>query len=142
MILEIGGNDLLGEVDAARFGRDLNQLLMAIRPKAHSIVMLELRFFNPVLGNWHLNTSLATFIANALSVAATSFLTMPLFVRWFAWWLFPKAESAANSTLKGVALVELEKLDEGCRCLNKSFYSGYDEADGYLKEYCYSSGEN
>ena len=43
---------------------------------------------------------------------------------------------------KGVALVELEKLDEGCRCLNKSFYSGYDEADGYLKEYCYSSGEN
>ena len=32
---------------------------------------------------------LATFIGNALSVAATSFITMPLFVRWFGWWLFP-----------------------------------------------------
>ena len=45
VILEIGGNDLLGEVGAARFRSDLNKLLMAIRPKAHSIVMLELPLF-------------------------------------------------------------------------------------------------
>lgn len=38
---------------------------------------------------------------------------------------------------KGVALIEKKKLDEGCRCLNKAFYLGYDEAADYLKEYCY-----
>ena len=38
---------------------------------------------------------------------------------------------------KGVALIEQKKLDEGCRCLNKAFYLGYDDAADYLKEYCY-----
>jgi tetratricopeptide (TPR) repeat protein len=38
---------------------------------------------------------------------------------------------------KGVALIELEKTDEGCKCLNHAFYSGMDEAGDYLKEYCY-----
>jgi len=39
---------------------------------------------------------------------------------------------------KGVALVEWKKLDEGCRCLNKAFYAGYDDAGDYLTEYCYT----
>jgi len=38
---------------------------------------------------------------------------------------------------KGVALVETGKTDEGCRCLNKAFYAGVDEAGGYLQEFCY-----
>lgn len=38
---------------------------------------------------------------------------------------------------KGIALVELEKVDEGCRFLRKAFYSGLDDASGYLKEYCF-----
>ncbi len=38
---------------------------------------------------------------------------------------------------KGVALIELKKIDEGCSCLNRAFYSGMDEAADYLKEYCY-----
>jgi tetratricopeptide (TPR) repeat protein len=38
---------------------------------------------------------------------------------------------------KGIALVELKKTDEGCRCLNRAFYSGMDDAGDYLKEYCY-----
>ena len=45
-----------------------------------------------------------------------------------------------NSTAlfyKGVALVEKKDLDEGCSCLNKAFYLGYDDAGEYLKEYCY-----
>ena len=45
-----------------------------------------------------------------------------------------------NSTAlfyKGVALVEKKDLDEGCSCLNKAFYLGYDDAGDYLKEYCY-----
>lgn len=38
---------------------------------------------------------------------------------------------------KGVALVELKKVDEGCRCLNRAFYAGFDDAGDYLSEYCY-----
>lgn len=40
---------------------------------------------------------------------------------------------------KGVALVELEKMDEGCRFLNKAFYAGHEDAGDYLKEYCYTT---
>jgi tetratricopeptide (TPR) repeat protein len=38
---------------------------------------------------------------------------------------------------KGIALVETGKKDEGCRLLNKAFYSGLDDAGDYLVEYCY-----
>ena len=38
---------------------------------------------------------------------------------------------------KGVALIELKKQEEGCRCLNRAFYAGMDDAGDYLKEYCY-----
>jgi len=38
---------------------------------------------------------------------------------------------------KGIALVELKREDEGCRCLNKAFYDGVDDAADYLKQYCY-----
>ena len=38
---------------------------------------------------------------------------------------------------KGAALIELKKIDEGCRCLNRAFYAGMDDAGDYLKEYCY-----
>ena len=50
-----------------------------------------------------------------------------------------------NSTAwfyKGVALVEMKEVDAGCRCLNKAFYKGNEDAEGYIKEYCYPSGEN
>lgn len=42
---------------------------------------------------------------------------------------------------KGIALVELEKVDEGCRYLRKAFYAGVDDASGYLKEYCFGIEE-
>lgn len=38
---------------------------------------------------------------------------------------------------KGIAMVELEKNEEGCRFLRKAFYAGMDDASGYLKEYCF-----
>jgi tetratricopeptide (TPR) repeat protein len=38
---------------------------------------------------------------------------------------------------KGVALVELKKEEEGCRCLSKAFMAGQDDAADYLKQYCY-----
>jgi uncharacterized protein len=69
------------------------------------VVMLELRFLSPILTALGLHASLATFIGNALSVAATSFITMPLFVRWFGWWLFPAAASTWAVTSKGVAIL-------------------------------------
>jgi antibiotic biosynthesis monooxygenase (ABM) superfamily enzyme len=69
------------------------------------VVMLELRFLNPRLSALGLHASLATFIGNSLSVAATSFITMPLFVRWFGWWLFPAEASTWRVTSKGVAIL-------------------------------------
>lgn len=38
---------------------------------------------------------------------------------------------------KGIALVEKENLNEGCRCLTKAFAGGVDDASDYLKGYCY-----
>ncbi|MCU0357174.1 MAG: tetratricopeptide repeat protein [Cyclobacteriaceae bacterium] len=38
---------------------------------------------------------------------------------------------------KGIALVNTDKKDEGCRLLNKAFYGGLDDAGDYLVEYCY-----
>lgn len=45
-----------------------------------------------------------------------------------------------NNTLlfyKGIALVESDKVTEGCRCLSKVFAAGFDDAGDYLKSYCY-----
>ncbi len=69
------------------------------------VVMLELRFLSPILTKLGLHASLATFIGNSLSVAATSFITMPLFVRWFGWWLFLKEGQGRHVTLKGIAVL-------------------------------------
>jgi uncharacterized protein len=57
------------------------------------IVMLELRFLSPILTALGLHASLGTFIGNCISVAATTFITMPLFIRWFGWWLFADKKS-------------------------------------------------
>jgi len=66
------------------------------------IVMLLMKFLN--LTQFGINISLATFIANCISVSLTSFITMPLFVRWFEWWLFPK-ENYMAVTAKGVVIL-------------------------------------
>ncbi|MGC1783662.1 MAG: antibiotic biosynthesis monooxygenase [Acidobacteriaceae bacterium] len=66
-------------------------------------VLLELRYLNPHLT--HLNPSLATFIGNVGSVAVTSFITMPLCVRWFGWWLFPGKNSSRGPMGTGLFIV-------------------------------------
>lgn len=53
------------------------------------IVMLETRYLSPHLAS--LNSSFAMFIGNTISVALTTWLTMPLFIKGFGWWLFPKS---------------------------------------------------
>lgn len=70
------------------------------------IVMLELRFLSPILSSLSLHASLATFIGNLISVALTSFFTMPWFVALFGWWLFPRANAAATTT-RGVLIISL-----------------------------------
>jgi hypothetical protein len=38
-----------------------------------------------------------------------------------------------------VALVEMEKLEEGCKCLNRAFYAGMDDAGDYLEAHCFGN---
>src|SRR5204863_10139154 len=71
----------------------------------YPIVVIELRFLNPLLSG--LNSSLATFIGNAISVAGTTFITMPLFVRVFGWWLFLDKKSPKLRTPAGVVILGL-----------------------------------
>jgi antibiotic biosynthesis monooxygenase (ABM) superfamily enzyme len=68
------------------------------------IVMLEARFLSPRTAG--LNPSLAMFIGNVLSVAGTTWLTMPVFIRLFGWWLFPSpGSSALRANVAGTVLI-------------------------------------
>ncbi|MEI8310085.1 MAG: antibiotic biosynthesis monooxygenase [Verrucomicrobiota bacterium] len=69
------------------------------------IVMIEMRFLSPILADLGIHASLGTFIGNAISVALTSFFTMPWCVSWFGWWLFPKGPEAAQLTARGVGIL-------------------------------------
>jgi antibiotic biosynthesis monooxygenase (ABM) superfamily enzyme len=71
------------------------------------IVMLEMKFLSPVLAASGLHASLGTFVGNAISVALTSFFTMPWCVRLFGWWLFPKGPEASAITARGVGIISL-----------------------------------
>src|ERR1041384_6710112 len=51
------------------------------------IVMMEAKFLSPQLKG--VNPSLSMFIGNVISCAATTYLTMPLFIKILPWWLFP-----------------------------------------------------
>ena len=68
------------------------------------IVMLEARFLSPLLAA--LNSSLSMFMGNVISVALTTWLTMPLFIKAFGWWLFPRAKgSPLGVDLAGTAVI-------------------------------------
>jgi uncharacterized protein len=69
----------------------------------YPIVAIELLYLNPLLAG--LVPALGIFIGNVLSVAATSFLTMPALVRGFDWWLFPPARSSNRATAIGLAVL-------------------------------------
>ncbi len=72
------------------------------------IVMLEMKFLSPILGgSLGLHASMATFLGNVGSVFATSYLTMPIFIRCFGWWLFPKNDTSANSAKGFLILIFL-----------------------------------
>jgi antibiotic biosynthesis monooxygenase (ABM) superfamily enzyme len=69
----------------------------------YPIVALELLYLNPLLTG--LVPALGIFIGNVLSVAATSFLTMPALVRTFDWWLFPGTKPDDSATATGLAIL-------------------------------------
>jgi hypothetical protein len=48
---------------------------------------------------------LATLIGNIISVAGTTFLTMPLCIRWFGWWLFTEEKTPPWITPVGLGFV-------------------------------------
>lgn len=78
----------------------------------YPIVMLELRLLNPTLTALGIHGAVGTFIGNAISVALTSFLTMPWFVEKFNWWLFPGIASPRALTRRGVRIICLLYLLE------------------------------
>ena len=70
------------------------------------IVMLEARFLSPQLAG--VNSSLGMFIGNVISVGLTTYLTMPLFIKTFGWWLFPKSDAVkVTVNITGTAVIFL-----------------------------------
>jgi antibiotic biosynthesis monooxygenase (ABM) superfamily enzyme len=66
----------------------------------YPIVALEISLLMPLFVG--VKPALAGFIGNAISVTLTAFGTMPVFVKTFDWWLFPKQKS---DTVRGVAII-------------------------------------
>ena len=69
------------------------------------VVMLELRFLNPVLKAAAIPPALGTFIGNAISVALTTWPLMPLAIRLFSPWLFPEGRPRSLVVWMPFALV-------------------------------------
>ncbi|MBS1955988.1 MAG: hypothetical protein JST89_17515 [Cyanobacteria bacterium SZAS-4] len=69
----------------------------------YPIVMLEIRYLNPQLHE--LNPAIANFIGNSISVALTTWVTMPLSIKAFTPWLFPKKDTPAWVSPASFALV-------------------------------------
>ena len=63
------------------------------------VVMLEIRFLAPL--ETGMNPSLSSFINLVISVIATTWGTMPVFINSFTWWLFPKKEEKKVINIKG-----------------------------------------
>ena len=69
------------------------------------IVMLEMRFLSPILASLGMHASLATFISSSISVLGTTFVTMPLSIHWFGWWLFTEKKTPAWITPVGLGFL-------------------------------------
>lgn len=74
------------------------------------IVMLELKYLNPLTST--LNSSLATFVGNAISVALISFPMMPIAIWFLSWWLAPGNQKVIQKTIIGTVVVLLLYLIE------------------------------
>jgi len=66
-------------------------------------VMLEIKLLSPLMISF--NPSLSTFLNLVLSVAITTWITMPVFILAFKWWLFPKKESRLRIDVYGTIIL-------------------------------------
>lgn len=69
----------------------------------YPIVMLELRFLNPLMQ--HFNSAIATFIGNAISVSLISWPLAPYAIRFLNFWFLPPPQDRFRNTLFGTLLV-------------------------------------
>ena len=69
------------------------------------MVMLEIRFLGPTLTALGLRASPATFVTNCINVTTTTYVTMPLFIRCFGWWLFNDRKGRAWIEPAGLSLL-------------------------------------
>lgn len=67
------------------------------------IVMSEIKWLAPLLKP--LNPAVGNILSLSLSVAGTSFVTMPLFIPLFKWWLLPGPEADSSVHIKGALAV-------------------------------------
>lgn len=67
------------------------------------IVMFELKYLNPLLTG--LNSSVGTFIGNAISVTLISWPMMPIAIWFLTWWLSPKGTHTTFATYAGTAVM-------------------------------------
>jgi len=74
-------------------------VLMGIFP----IVCLELLFLIPHLKQFPFPVRML--ISLSISVGCTTYITMPIFIKAFKWWLFPDKKRAVQLQLTGVALI-------------------------------------
>ncbi len=68
------------------------------------IVMLQLHYMTPWLSA-NLPHSPGTLLANIISASLISYLTMPICIRLFSWWLYPKKGDAARVNVLGFLAV-------------------------------------
>jgi len=66
-------------------------------------VMFEVWLFGPLQASW--NPTLKTFMNLTLSVSFTTFISIPLCIKWFSWWLLPAEDAPYSVQLKGLAIV-------------------------------------
>ena len=68
------------------------------------LVMLQMKYLNPWLLE-ALPLSPGTMLANILSVSLISYLTMPLCIRLFRWWLYPERDKSRRVSAAGTLVV-------------------------------------
>ncbi len=69
----------------------------------YPIVMLELKYLSPLTAG--LNSSVGTFIGNAISVTLIAWPMMPIAIWFLGWWLTPKPEQYRQATIWGTCLM-------------------------------------
>lgn len=69
----------------------------------YPIVMLEIFFLTPYQTTW--NSAFRTFLNLMLSVAFTTWVSMPVFVKQFGWWLLPDEDAPSSVHIRGLLIV-------------------------------------